>query len=112
MVAALGNLQIAIVPRRELQPRIRHQVQIGAGRDRRRDMDRADHILILRRPGDREHFGEARADQLRLLAHAAGDDHAAILGNRLADRVEALFLGAVEKAAGVDQHDVRARIIG
>ena len=75
-------------------------------------MHRRDHFLILLRPGDREHVREALADDLRLIAHAAGDDHAAVLGNRLADRFQALFLGGIEEAAGVDQHDVRARIIG
>ncbi len=44
-------------------------------------------------------------------AEAAGDDHPAVLADRLADRLEALLLGAVEKAAGVDQHDVGAGIV-
>src|SRR5690606_11922506 len=39
-------------------------------------------------------------------------DHAAILGDRLADRLEALRLGGIEKAARVDQHDVGAGIVG
>ena len=75
-------------------------------------MDRADDLLILRGAGDREHLREARADHLGLLAHAAGDDHPAVLGDRLADRAQALLLGGIEKAAGVDQHDVGAGIIG
>ena len=75
-------------------------------------MDGADDALILVRAGDREHFGEAGADQLRFLADAAGDDHPAVLGDRLADRGEALFLGRIEEAAGIDQHDVGVPIIG
>ena len=75
-------------------------------------MDRGNDFLILLRPGDGEHVREALADDVRLIAHAAGDDHAAVLGDGLADRFQALFLGGIEEAAGVDQHDVRARIIG
>jgi hypothetical protein len=37
---------------------------------------------------------------------------AAVLGDGLADRLEAFFLGAVEEAAGVDQHDIGAGIVG
>jgi hypothetical protein len=61
--------------------------------------------------GDREHVGEFGADDLRFLAHAAGDDDAAILRNRLSDRLQALFLGGIEEAAGVDQHDVGPCIV-
>ncbi len=75
-------------------------------------MDRADHLLILGGAGDREHLGEAGADQLGLLAHAAGDDHPPVLGDRLADHGEALLLRRIEEAAGIDQHHVRAGIIG
>jgi hypothetical protein len=75
-------------------------------------VDRADHLLILGGAGDREYLGEAVADQLGFLAHAAGHDDAAILRDRLADRRQALLLGGVEKAASIDQHHVCARIIG
>ena len=112
MVAAFGDLQIAVMAGRQLQPRVGHQVQIGAGRHRRGDMDGADHLLILVRPGDGEHVGEALADDVGFLAEAAGDDDAAILRDRLADRLQALFLGAVEEAAGVDQHHVRTCVVG
>ncbi len=64
------------------------------------------------RAGDRQHGGMRGADGLGFLAHAAGHDHAAVLGDRLADRLQAFLLGAVEKAAGVDQYDIGAGIIG
>ncbi len=51
------------------------------------------------------------ADQLFLDAEAAGDDDAAVLGQRLADRLEAFLLGAVEEAAGIDQDDIGAGIV-
>ncbi len=50
-------------------------------------------------------------DQLFFDAQAPGDNHPAILVERLADRLEALLFGAVEKTAGVHQHDVRAGIV-
>ena len=51
------------------------------------------------------------ADRVGLLAHAPGDDHAAIFGNRLADCGKAFLLGGIEEAAGVDQHHVGTRIV-
>ena len=50
--------------------------------------------------------GIGRLDLLGLGAHAAGDDHLAVLGHRLADGAERFLLGAVEEAAGVDDDDV------
>ena len=52
------------------------------------------------------------ADELVLDAQAAGDDDAAVLGHRFADGLEAFLLGAVEEAAGVDEHDIGAGIVG
>ncbi len=75
-------------------------------------MDGADHLFVLVRAGDREHLGEFGADDVGLVAHAAGDDHPPVLGDRLADRGEALLLGRIEEAAGVDQDDVRLLVIG
>src|SRR6185437_1170314 len=51
------------------------------------------------------------ADQAFLDPQAPGDDHLAVLGDRFADRIEAFLLGAVEKAAGVDEHDVGALVV-
>ena len=112
VIAALGDLQIAVVARRELEARFGHQVDERRGDRRRGFVDRGDDFLILLRAGDREHVGEAVADDVGFLAHAAGDDDAAVLGDRFADRFEALFLGGIEEAAGVDQHHVGAGIVG
>ena len=71
-----------------------------------------DHGFILVRAGDGEDFRELGADQVRLVAHAAGDNHPAIFGNRLADRGKAFLFRAVEESAGVDQHNVGAFIVG
>jgi hypothetical protein len=42
-----------------------------------------------------------------LRAEAAGDDHLAVLGQRLADRVERFLDRRVDEAAGVDDDEVR-----
>ncbi len=125
VVAALRDFQVAVVTRRELQLGVldraaplrkqvlrADEVEIGRPRHRRGRVDRAYDLLVLMRARHREHAGEARADGVGLLAHAARDDHAAVLRDRLADRLQAFFLGGVEEAAGVDQHHVGALVIG
>ena len=78
---------------------------------RHRVVHGVDHLLVLVRAGDREHARMRGADARFLDAHAAGDDHAAVLGHRLADRLQALGLGAVEEAAGIDHDDVGAGVV-
>ncbi len=68
--------------------------------------------VVLVRAGDRRDIGKAGADQVGLAAHAAGDDDLAVLRQGLADGVEAFFLGAVEEAAGIDDDDIGAGIVG
>ena len=75
-------------------------------RGRQRAMHGIEHALVLLRARDREHAGIGLFDRFRLGAHAAGDDHLAVLGHGLADRRERFLLGAVEEAAGVDDDDV------
>ena len=61
VIAALGNLQIAVVARRQLEPGFGHQVDERRWDRRRGLVDRGDDLLILLRPGDREHVaGSAR----------------------------------------------------
>ena len=75
---------------------------------RRRPVHRLEHALVLLRAGDGEHVGKPLGDLLGLGAHAAGDDHLAVLAQRRADRVERFRLRAVEEAAGVDDHEIGA----
>ena len=67
-----------------------------------------DHRLILVRASNGEHVGVAGTDSIRLNAEAAGDNHAAVLTERLPDRLERFLLGGVQKAAGVDDDCVGA----
>ena len=64
-------------------------------------------LTLFEDDGDIAHY-----DITHQAAHAAGDDHPAIFGNGFTDGFKALFLGAVEKPAGVHENDVRALIIG
>ena len=111
MVAAFGNLEIAVVPRCQLQPGIGDEIEIGALHRRCRIAHGGDDLVILLRPGDGEHIGKARPDAVSLMPHAARHDDLAIFGHGLADGFQAFGLGAVEKAAGVDDHHIGAGII-
>ena len=112
VVAAFGNLQIRVVAWREVQALRRHEVEIRIVQRRHRLVHRADHLLILMRAGDGEYAGMSGTDARLLDAETAGDDHAAVLGHRFADGLEAFSLGEVEKAAGVDDHDIGAVVVG
>ena len=94
--------------RRQSQTGARNEVEKRRVRGRRCGVDRAHYGIILMGAGDRENAGESVADALVLHAEAAGDDDPAILRHRLANRLKALRLGAVKKAAGVHHHDIRA----
>ncbi len=96
--------------RRQAQPRRRHEVEEGACGGRGGLADGLHDALILMRAGDGEHVREGGADALVLDAETARDDDAAILRHGLADGIQALGLGAVEKAASVDDDDIGAVI--
>ena len=102
VVTALRNLEVAVMARGQLDVRLRDQVDERALARRGVGVDRFDHLLVLLRAGDREHLRVRGADRVGFLAHAAGDDHAAVLGDGFTDRGKALFLGGIEEAAGVD----------
>ena len=110
IVAAFGNLQIRVVPRRKLDAFRRHEIEEGVVPWRERAVHRRDHALVLLRPGHREHVRIGFGDLLRLGAHAAGDDDFAVLIERLPDRGQRFRLGAVEKTAGVDDHQIGAGV--
>ena len=68
------------------------------------------HAVVGLRARDGEHAGVCGHDLLWLGAHAARHDHLAVLLEPRADRGERFRLGAVEKAAGVDNDGVGARV--
>ena len=96
--------------RRQLHALRRHEIDERIVRGRRGFVHRLHDALVGLRPGDREHVGERGADLLGLRAHAAGDDHLAVLAQRRADGLQRLALGGIEEAAGVHDDRVGARM--
>ena len=114
VVAALGNLQVGVVRRRQAQALRRQQVDIGIvlARGRRRQvlLYRGDDLGVGMGSGHRQHARVAIQNLAGVGAQAAGDDDLAVLGQRLADGVERLLPGLVDEAAGVDHHQIRAGV--
>ena len=111
VVAAFRDLQVRVVARRQPHALRRQQVEERLVLRRQVLVHRADHLLVGVRAGDLEHARVAREDALGLRAEAAGDDHAPVLLERLADRVERLIDRRVDEAAGVDHHEI-GRLVG
>ena len=97
VVAALGNLQIGVVARRQLDALRRHQIENGSCGGGSRACTAPTTLSYCCGPVTASTSGIALADQLGLRAHAAGDDDPAVLGHRLADRVEASSLALSRK---------------
>ena len=89
----------------------RHQVEERIVLRRQCLVHSLDHRLILLRSGDRQHVRIGGGDAFRLGTHAAGDDDLAVLLQRLTDGSQRFRLGAVEKAAGVDDDEVGAGVL-
>jgi hypothetical protein len=96
------------MPRRQLDALRRHQIEVRIMHRRQRAMHRVQHAFILLRSGNRQHAGVGGLDLLGLRAHAAGNDHLAVLSHCFADGAERFLLGAVEETAGVDNDQVGA----
>src|SRR6516162_9459098 len=96
--------------RRELDALRRQKIEKWIVRPRYCLMHLRDHSLVLVRAGDGKQVGIAGADAVGFDAEAAGDDHAAVLAERLADGLEGYLLGGVEKAASVDHHGIGALV--
>ena len=73
-------------------------------------MDRVHHGVILMRAGHGQNIRKGGADALVFHAETARDDDPAVFRHRLADCLQAFGLGAVEEAAGVHDHEIRAII--
>ena len=115
VVAAFADLQVGVVPRRQLD------AAAGAAPGRRTDRAAWARAACTASITSCVACGPVTASTLRVhLAHqvaaalarlgaeAAGDDDLAVLGQRLADGVEALLDRVVDEAAGVDDHQVGA----
>jgi hypothetical protein len=123
VVAALGNLEVGIVLRRQLDAdavdaagakaaRRRHQVDEGVVPRRQRGVHRLHHAGVVLRPRDGQHAGVCLADDRGALAQAPGHDHLAVFLHRLADRVQRFGHRGIDEAAGVDHHHVGRALAG
>ena len=117
VVAALADLQVGVVLGRELDADRGSAPAPGRRTDRaasaRARAPRPSPRSVACGPVTASTLGcicahEVAAAVARLRAEAAGDDDLAVLGQRLADRVEALPHRVVDEAAGVDDHEVGA----
>ena len=106
VIASFGNLQIGKVLRRELHTLRRHQTGEGIVWLRQMLMHMLKHFVGGMRAGDRQHLGMRAAHQILLGTQAAGNNHLAVLGQRLADRVKRLFNRRIDKAAGIDDDQI------
>ena len=112
VIAAFGNLQIAVMARGQGDGRGRQQVDEGIGGGRHGGVDGIQHLFVLMRAGDGQDAGMRAGDVFGVRPQAAGDDHPAILAQRLAYGIQAFGLGAVKETAGVHDHRIGALIIG
>ena len=106
MVAALGDLKIRVVARRQFDALLRDQVDEGFVLRRQIFVHRGDHFFVALRAGDLEHLRMPIENFLRLRTQAAGDDHLAVLGQRFADGIQRFVHGGIDEAAGVDYHEI------
>jgi hypothetical protein len=94
-------------------PLRRHQVHERIVRLGQVPVHRLHHLVGGVRAGHGQHAGVHLPHQVATAlalarAQATGDDHLAVLGQRLADGVQAFLDGVVDEAAGVDDHQVGA----
>jgi len=112
IVAAFRNLQIGVVLGGELDAGVGQQVQIGIVLRRKHPVHGGHHAGVVLWPADRQHARMRLANQFLALAQAAGDDHLAVLGQRLADGVQRFGHRRVDEAAGVDHHHIGIVVAG
>ena len=122
VVAPLADLEVRVAPaarehpRRELVVEPRRQRLVREPRQRRQARRGRRRVLELVEADEGVHLGDLLRELAAvLLHHAARDDDAVDLAALLAldlleDRLDRLFLGAVDEAAGVDEHDARLAV--
>ncbi len=112
VVTALGNLEIAVVARRQADGAGGQEIDERVGLGGHGLVDGVEHGLVLVRAGDGEDLWMRAGDVFGFGPQTAGDDDTAVFTQCLADGLKAFGLGAVEKAAGVDDHRIGALVIG
>ena len=113
VIAAFADFQIRVVLRREFHAVIGHQIDELVVRFRQMQMHRVHHFVRCVRAGNGEHFRVNVPNEIAVLlrAETARNDHFTVFGDSLANRVKRLRHGVVDKAAGVDHHQIRVAVI-
>ena len=111
VIAALGNLEIAVVAWCQLYARSGQQVDERIGIGRHGLVYRIQHLFVLMRAGHRQNAGMRAGDVVGLCPQTAGHDHPAILGQCFANGLKAFRLGRIQKPAGVHDHCIGPCVI-
>jgi len=93
VIAALGNLEIAVMARCQADAGRGQKIDKGVGRGRHGAVDGVQHLFVLVGACDGKDIWMVFADIIRLRPQTAGHDDLAVLLERLADCVEAFGLG-------------------
>jgi hypothetical protein len=112
MIAAFADFQVRVMPRRELDPLRRQQVDERIMRSRQVRVNGVHDLARGVWPGDRQHSGMRRAHKRAALlgSKAAGDDDLAVLGQRFANGRERFLDRGIDETAGVDDDQIGALV--
>ena len=108
MIAAFGDFQVGIVPRRQLDTLGRHQIRervVLAG-GRHKLVYRTDHFFIRMGPRYRQHAGMGFADFVCFNAHTTGDNDFTVFTDSFTNGVQRFLFRRINKTAGVHHHNV------
>jgi len=75
-------------------------------------IDLGDDAIVGVRARDTEHLGMPVENSLRIGTQATGDEHAAVVLEGFADRLQRFIDGTLDEPAGVHDHDVRGFVAG
>lgn len=75
-------------------------------------VDSPHHRFVLMGTRYGQHVRMHFADGLLVAANATGDDNPAIFRHSLADSIQRLLLGAIEKPTGIDYHHIGILVTG
>ena len=110
MIAALGDLEVGIVARREFHALLRNEIGERLVLRRQMFMHRGDHFLIALGAGDLQYLRVPIEDFLGLRAEAAGHDDLAVLGERLADGFQRFIHRRIDETAGIHDDQIRGAV--
>ena len=98
--------------RRQLDPRGWHEIHERIVPLRQMRVYRFHDLHHRVGPGNRQHLRMRGANAVARCAEATRYDNAAVFAQRLADRIERLLDRGIDEATSVDQHQIRAAIVG